>query len=271
VETIIERQSGWQLVNVRELYRYRDLLVQLARRDIAVRYKQTLLGVAWVVLQPLAMMAAFSFFLARVGDISERVANYPLFVLTGLIAWGCFSTIISSSGLSMLGNQALVTKVYFPRLIIPISSAGVSLIDLAVGLVVTGVVMAFTGIGPGWNILMIPVITALLVIAALGYGIFLSALSVAYRDFRHVLPFTVQFWMFFTPVIYMPPLALGATARTFLPLNPAHGLILNFRQCLIGGELDWYSLSISSAVALISFVFGCLYFRRFERSFADVI
>lgn len=271
VETIIEARPGWRLVDVRELWKYRELLVLLTWRDVAVRYKQTVLGVAWVVLQPLAMMAAFSLFFAKVGDLTERVENYPLFVLSGLLAWSFFGTTFSSAGQSMIGNQSLVTKVYFPRLILPLSAAGVALVDLAVGLGVLAVGMTICGVTPDSAMVMLPLLILLLAVAALGVGIFLAALIVAYRDFRYILPFLMQFWLFCTPVIYMPVDLLGPTSRALLPLNPAYGLILNFRACLLGTTLDWYALIVSSSVALGGFAIGCLYFRRVERTFADII
>jgi lipopolysaccharide transport system permease protein len=270
-ETVIEPRPGWHLLDVGELWRYRELLLLLTWRDVTVRYKQTALGVAWVILQPLAMMAAFSLFLAKVGGIAEKVEHYPLFVLAGLLAWGCFSTALSSAAASLVGNQNLITKVYFPRLIIPLSAAGVSVVDLAVGLGLLAVVMAIFGVGPGWSVLLVPVLVLLIGVAALGVGILLAALTVSYRDFRYVVPFMIQFWMFATPVIYMPVDLLGPTTQSLLPLNPAYGMVLNFRACVLGTPLDWYALSVSSAVALCGLAVGCLYFRRVERSFADVI
>lgn len=270
-ETVIEARPGWRLLDLRELWRYRELLLLLTWRDVAVRYKQTALGVAWVVLQPLAMMAAFSLFFARAGGIAGQVENYPLFVLIGLLGWGLFSTAITAAGNSLVSNQTLITKVYFPRLIIPLSAAGVSLVDLAVGLGLLAVVMAVFGVAPGWSVFLLPVFVLLLAVAALGVGILLAALTVAYRDFRYVIPFAIQLWMLSTTVIYTPADLLGPTSRAVLPLNPAYGLILNFRNCVLGAPLDWYSLGVSAGVAAAGFVVGCLYFRRVERSFADII
>jgi lipopolysaccharide transport system permease protein len=270
-ETVIEARPGWRLLDLRELWRYRELLLLLSSRDVAVRYKQTVLGMTWVVLQPLAMMAAFSLFLSRVGGIAEHVENYPLFVLAGLLAWGFFSTVIASAGNSLVGNQSLITKVYFPRLIIPLSAAGVSLVDLAVGLGLLAVVMAVFRVTPGWGVFLLPVLVLLLAMAALGVGILLSALTVAYRDFRYVIPFAIQFWMFATPAIYMPAELLGPTTQAVIPLNPAYGLVLNFRNCILGVPLDWYALGMSTGVAVLGFAAGCLYFRRVERTFADII
>jgi lipopolysaccharide transport system permease protein len=271
IETVIEPRKGWRVLNLSELWRYRELLYLLAWRDVAVRYKQTALGVAWVVLQPLTMMAVFSVFLARVGGVGDKVEHYPLYVLAGLLTWGLFSGAITSAAGSLVGNQNLVTKVYFPRLIMPVSAALVGLVDFAVGLGLLGVVMAVFRVDPGWGVLLVPVLTVLLIVSALGVGVLLAALSVAYRDFRHVIPFGVQVWMFATPVIYLPVEVLGETARILLPLNPAYGLILNFRQAVLGGPLDWYALGVSSAVGVLGFLVGALYFRRVERSFADII
>lgn len=270
-ETVIEASRGWQLLNLRELWRYRELVLLLTWRDVTVRYKQTVLGVIWVVLQPLAMMAAFSLFLARAGGVGGQVENYPLFVLIGLVAWQFFSGAVTAAAGSVVGNQSLVTKVYFPRLIIPLSAAGAGLVDLAVGIGLLAVAMVWFGAVPGVAVILLPVIALLLAVSALGVGILLAALTVSYRDFRYVVPFCVQFWMFATPVIYMPVESLGPTTRSLLPLNPAYGLILNFRNATLGAPLDWSALAISAAVGLAGFAVGCLYFRRVERNFADVI
>lgn len=272
IETVIQAKPGWRLVDFGELWRYRELLFFLTWRDVKVRYKQTVLGIVWVVLQPLATMAVFSLFLGRVGGIAGQVENYALFVLAGLIPWGFFSGAITAAANSVVGNQNLVTKVYFPRLIIPVSAAGVGLVDLAVSLALLAVMMVIFSTLPGWGFVLLPVVVLLLAIGALGVGILLSALTVAYRDFRYVIPFTIQFWMFATPSIYMPVgSVLGPTSQAVLPLNPAYGLVLNFRACALGLPVDWYSLVVSGSVAVAAFVVGCLYFRRVERSFADII
>ena len=270
-ETVIEPRSGWRLPDVAELWRFRELFYILAWRDVAVRYKQTVLGVAWAVIQPLATMAVFSLFLSRVGGIADQVDYYPLFVLAGLLPWGLFSGVVTAAGNSLVGNQGLVTKVYFPRLIIPFSAAGSAVVDFAVGLVLLALFMPFVGAAPGWGLVLLPIVVLLLVTAALGVGTLLAALTVAYRDFRYVIPFGIQLWMFATPIIYLPAEVLGPTTRLVLPLNPAYGLILNFRNCALGAPVDWYSLAVSGGVAVALFVAGALYFRRVERSFADVI
>jgi lipopolysaccharide transport system permease protein len=270
--TIIERRPGWHLIDLGELWRYRELLFFLTWRDIKVRYKQTVLGAAWAVLQPLATMLVFSLFLGRAaGEVGARWP-YPLFVLAGLIPWTFFSNAIATAGQSVVGNQNLVTKVFFPRLIIPMGAVGAGLIDLAISFAMLVITMFWYGVAPGWNMLLVPPILLSLMIAALGVGILLSALTVAYRDFRHVVPFMVQLWMFATPSIYLQAEGVVSPRWTpFLPLNPAYGLISNFRQAMLGGAIDAYSLALSTVVGAGVFVIGCLYFRRVERDFADII
>jgi lipopolysaccharide transport system permease protein len=270
--TVIERRSGWQVVDLRELWRYRELLYFLTWRDIKVRYKQTALGAAWAVLQPFATMVVFSLFVGRLVEAAPGGVPYPLFVFAGLLPWNFFANGITAGGTSVVGNQNLVTKVYFPRLAIPISAAGAGLVDFAVAFGMLTVLMAYYGVMPGLGLLLAPAILLLLVAAMLGAGILLAALTVAYRDFRHVVPFLVQFGMFATPCIYLSPdVVAGPTGQAVLPLNPAYGLILNFRQAVLGGPFDWYALAVSAAVGLGLLAFGCLYFRRVERRFADII
>jgi lipopolysaccharide transport system permease protein len=269
-ETVIERRPGWRIIDLRELWRYRELLFFLTWRDVKVRYKQTVLGTAWAVLQPLATMIVFAFFLGRVGGVADGVANYPLFVFAGVLPWTFFSNAVTQAGNSVVTNQNLVSKVYFPRLAIPFSAVGACLFDFVVALALLAAMMAWYGTAPGWGLLLAPVIMLLLTATALGVGTLLSALIVAQRDFRYILTFCVQLWMFATPCIYLPT-PVGENGRLWLPLNPAYGLLLNFRQAVLGGVLDWYALGVSSAVGLGLLVLGCLYFRRVERSFADVI
>ena len=275
--TIIERQPGWRLVNVRELWRYRELLFFLTWRDIKVRYKQTVLGAAWSILQPLATMIVFTLFLGRLQTDEPGDLPYPLFVFAGLLPWTFFSNAVGSAGNSVVGSQNLVTKVYFPRLIIPMSAVAAGLVDFAIAfgmlvLMVIGFAFSDTPVVPGWSLLLLPIIVAGLVVAALGVGTLLSALTVAYRDFRHVVPFMIQLWMFATPVIYLKNASfVGPRGQALLPLNPAYGLIDNFRQAVLGGPVHWYELLVSGSVAVALLLVGCLYFRRVERSFADII
>jgi lipopolysaccharide transport system permease protein len=270
--TIIERRPGWQVIDLAELWRYRELLAFLIWRDVAVRYKQTILGVAWAVLQPLATMVVFSLFFRRLAGGAATGVPYPLFVFAGLLPWIFLANAVGTAGQSLIGNQNLVTKVYFPRLLIPAGAVGAGLVDLAISSGMLLVLMLYYGAAPGWGLpLAIPLVLGL-VVAALGVGTLLAALTVAYRDFRHVVPFLVQLWMFATPAIYAQAEdVVGPRWRALLPLNPAHGLIDNFRRAVLGDPLDGYSLAVSGAVAAALFLIGCLYFRRVESSFADVI
>jgi homopolymeric O-antigen transport system permease protein len=270
--TVLERKPGWQLLDLRELWRYRELLYFLTLRDIQIRYKQTILGAAWAILQPLATMLVFSLFFGRVAGNPSSNVPYPLFVLSGLVPWMFFSNAIATAGQSVVGNQNLVTKIYFPRLIIPMGAVGAGLVDLAISFVVLILMMLWYGMAPAWSLALVPFLTFGLVIAALGVGTLLSALTVAYRDFRHAVPFTVQFWMFATPCIYLQTgIRANPILSRALPLNPAYGLILNLRQAILGGPIDGYSLAVSSAVSVLLLLVGCLYFRRVESEFADII
>jgi lipopolysaccharide transport system permease protein len=271
--TVIERRSGWRLLDLRELWRYRELLYFLTWRDIKVRYKQTALGVLWALIQPLATMAAFTLFLGRAAGVSEGLPYpYALFVLAGILPWFFFAAAVTSSGQSLVYNQNLVTKVFFPRMIVPLSATGVCLLDFCIGFGLLLVFMVANGVWPGAGFLWTPVILVLLLAAVLGTGTLLAALTVAYRDFRFVVPFMVQLWMFATPGIYMQTEhILGPRGQWLLPLNPAHGLIVNFRQVMLGGPMDYYALAVSGTVSLLLLALGCLYFRRVERSFADII
>jgi lipopolysaccharide transport system permease protein len=270
--TIIERRPSWQIVDLRELWRYHELLFFLTWRDVKVRYKQTALGAAWAVLQPLATMIVFTLFLGRMAGVATTDVPYPLFVFAGMLPWTFFANAVSSAGNSVVGNQNLVTKVYFPRLIIPMSAVGAGLVDFAVAFGLLAAMMLWYGVLPGWQIVLAPLLVLLMTVAAMGAGTLLSALTVAYRDVRYAVQFGVQLWMFATPCIYLrAETAIGPNARLLLPLNPAYGLIYNFRQAMLGGPLDLYSLSVSAAVSATLLLLGCLYFRRVERGFADII
>jgi lipopolysaccharide transport system permease protein len=270
--TVIERRAGWGWRELAELWRYRELLYFLVWRDVKVRYKQTTLGAAWAVLQPLATMVVFSLFFGRMAGVPTGGLPYPLFVLAGVLPWFFFANAVASAGQSVVGNQNLVTKVYFPRLIIPMGAVGAGLVDFAVSFALLLGLMLYYGVAPGWGFLLLPLLSLGLVVAALGVGTLLSALTVAYRDFRHVVPFLVQLWMFATPSVYMQGDAVvGPTGAALLPLNPAYGLIANFRAAALGLDLDAYSLAVSGGVSLAVLALGCLYFRRVERSFADII
>jgi lipopolysaccharide transport system permease protein len=272
--TLIRRRPGWQLVNVREIWRYRELLFFLTWRDVKIRYKQSVLGVAWAVIQPLANMAVFSLFLGRLTGIGDHVEHYWRFVLVGFLPWTFFSNAIMAASSSVVANDRLVTRVYFPRLIIPFSAVGASLVDFVIAGVLLACVFPFFPPHVHWGTLLAPVVALMLLALALGVGTLLAALTVAYRDVRFLMTFAVQLWMLATPTIYLPADQLGPRAQTVLPLNPAFGLIHAFRQVVLEGGLNeygWYAFGVSSGVSLVLLVGGCLYFRRVERNFADII
>ena len=269
--TIIQARPGWHLVDWREIWRHRELLAFLVWRDVKVRYKQTALGAAWAILQPFATMVVLTFVLGRVASAPASGLPYPLFVFAGMLPWTFFSNAIGSAAQSVVGSQNLVTKVYFPRLIIPLGAAGATVLDFLIGFGMLLAMMAYYRVAPGPGMLLVPFLSAGLAVAAVGMGALLAALTVAYRDFRYVVPFMIQLWMFATPAIYLQADSVGPRARAFLPLNPAQGLIANFRAALLGEPLDLRALAISSAVGLGMLLVGGLYFRRVERDFADLI
>jgi lipopolysaccharide transport system permease protein len=269
--TIVEPRSGWSLLDLSELYRFRELLFFLIWRDVKVRYKQTALGLAWALVQPLGTMLVFVVFLNRLGGLGSEIDNYPIFVLCAAVPWVFFSSAVNGGSLSVLSNERLVTKVYFPRLLVPWSAVGAALFDLAISCGMMAIGFLILGVMPSWTVIFAPIILGLLILAATGFATFFSALIVMQRDIRHVLGFAMQLWMFATPCIYMPAAAPESIAAKILPLNPAYGLILNFRQCVLGGPIEWYSLVVSSLVGLSILLVGLLYFRRVEQILPDRI
>ena len=270
--TVIEPPSGWQLVDVRELWRFRELLFFLVWRDVKVRYKQAVLGVAWAVLQPAMLMVVFSVFLGRLGGFTGGDVPYPLFVLSGLIAWTFFATAVGQAGNSVVGSERLITKIYFPRLAVPFASVGAAVFDFAISLSLLAVVMVAYGHAPSWQIVFAPLAFGILLLTATGLGTLLAALTVAYRDFRFVTPFLIQVAMYATPSIYMlvPP-SSSEGLKWWLAANPLVAPISAFRACLLGSEIPWAGLAVSATVAVGTFVVGCLYFRKVEDEFADKI
>ncbi len=270
--TVFQRKPGWQLLDLGELWTYRELLYFLTLRDIKVRYKQTVLGAAWAILQPLATMLVFSLFFGRVAANPSSSVPYWLFALAGLVPWMFFSTAIAAASQSVVSNQTLVTRVYFPRLMIPMGAIGAGLVDFAIAFFMLLLMMILSGVAPqGWCTL-VPFLMLGLVITALGVGTLLSALTVKYRDFRHVVPFLVQFWMFATPCIYLQrEPELGGVARLLIAINPLYGLIANLRAALLGLPLNLPALAVSSLVATILLIVGCFCFRQMEGAFADII
>lgn len=270
--TIIEPPRGWQLVNVRELWKFRELVYTLTWRDVKVRYKQTALGAAWAILQPLMMMVVFTIFFGRMAGVPSGDLPYPLFAYAGLLPWTFFATAITAAGNSVVGAERLITKIYFPRLAVPFAAVGAAVVDFVVAFGLLLVLMAYYRVAPGPGLLLTPVIFGLITLAALGIGTLLSALNVAYRDIRYVIPFLVQLGMFATPTVYMQPKP-GATGwvQALLALNPMTSLIAAFRASVLGGPIAWGELGLASAAVVLVLVVGCLYFRKVEDGFADII
>jgi lipopolysaccharide transport system permease protein len=268
--TTIEPSKEWRALDLNELWAYRELLWVLTARDIKVRYKQTALGFAWAIIQPAMMMVVFSIFFGVLAKMPSNGYPYPIFVYAGLLPWTFFANAISTSGYSLIGSAQLVSKVYFPRLIIPLASIGGGLVDFAISSSVLLLLMSWYGIGWSANLLVTPILVAGTVFVALGVGTFLSALTVAYRDFRYVVPFMVQFWMFATPVVY-PATIVPQTWRWALFLNPMAGIIEGFRAAFLGQPLNLFALLTSFGVALVLFLVGIAYFEKVERRFADII
>jgi lipopolysaccharide transport system permease protein len=272
VITVIRPPLGWQLVNVTELWKFRELLAFLVWRDVKVRYKQTLLGAAWAVLQPAMMMVVFNVFFARMAKVPAGDMPYPLFVYAGLLPWSFFATSITNAANSVVGSERLITKIYFPRLAIPFASVGAAVVDFCCAFGLLIVMMLWYGVMPGWGLFLVPGLLACFALTAAGVGTALAALNVAYRDFRYVVPFIVQLWMFATPTIYMDPDANGAgTYDHLLIVNPLSPLVNSFRRAVLGGSVPWLQLGIAATVSIGIFVLGCLYFRRVEDGFSDII
>jgi lipopolysaccharide transport system permease protein len=270
--TVIERKPGWQFIDGAELWRFRELLFFLVWRDIKVRYKQTILGAAWAIVQPLAMMAAFALFMGRVASEKNPSIEYPLFVFAGLLPWTFFANAVSTASSSVVTNERLVTKVYFPRLLVPFGTVIASLLDFLLAFVVLLIMMPIFGAQPRWEFLALPAVVLVVVSLAAGLGVLLAALTVAYRDIKVIVPLALQLGMFATPSIFLQKMSeLGPRTKGMLLLNPMHGVILNFRAAALGGTLDLESLGISAAWAVVLLIFGCMYFRRVERGFADII
>ena len=268
---VIRRSHGLASLNLRELWHYRELAYFLAWRDIKVRYKQTTIGVAWVVLQPLAMMAVFSLFFGRLANVPSDGLPYHLFVLSALLPWHLFSRTISESTTSLITDQRLITKVYFPRIIVPVSTIIAAMVDFCIIACLLFAMMLIYGITPGLRVLWLPLFVLLLLVSSMGVGFWLSALNVEYRDVMYTVPFLNQLWFFLTPVVY-PSSLLPQQWRIFYGLNPITGVVEGFRWCLLGkGEGLSPMVALSAIVAVSLFGSGVIWFRSRERTFADAL
>lgn len=273
--TVIENRSGWSLADFREMWRFRELFYYLTLRDIKLRYKQTVLGVGWSVFQPIATILVFVVFIGILGKAKGGMeqAEYLLFVVTGVLPWTFFATAVTNAGNSLISNERLVSKTYFPRLALPAANVFAALFDFTICMVLLAVTLVCFGVAPTWQLLLLPVAVGVLVILATAFGVLLSALIASQRDFRFLLNFGVQLWMFATPCIYLPADAYGETAKRWLLLNPVNGLVVNFRAAVLGTEypLDFASLGLSAAVAAGLFAMSLVYFKRVDRTLADSI
>jgi lipopolysaccharide transport system permease protein len=270
-ETVIERSSGWPSLRLDELSEARELLYFLTWRDVKVRYKQTALGVTWAVLQPLLTVVVFTLFFNRVANISSGTIPYPVFSLAGLVPWLFFVGALTLSSAALVASANLLTKVYFPRLVIPIATTLTGLPDFLIGFAMLLIVMAAYGVAPTVWIVLLPLIFLIVLAAALGVSFWLSALNVTYRDVRYIVPIAAQLWLLATPIAY-PVSGLDSPWNVLLGLNPMAGAVDAFRWALVGGPAPPVGMvALSAAVALALFVGGAYYFRGMERRFADVI
>jgi len=267
----IQPSRGWVSLKLGEIWEYRELLYFLTWRDIKVRYKQTALGAAWAIIQPFFTMVVFSLFFGRLAKMPSDGVPYPIFSFAALVPWTFFANGLSQSSNSLVGSSNLITKVYFPRLIIPISAVVSGVVDFVLAMMVLFAMMIYYGVSPTINALFLPLFVLLAFITSLGVGLWLSALNVEYRDVRYVLPFVVQFWMFATPIAY-PSTLLHEPWRTIYGLNPMVGVIEGFRWALLGTETaPGPIIFVSSLASLLILVTGAFYFRRMEKTFADVV
>lgn len=267
----IEAASAWTSIGFKELWQYRELLYFLTWRDAKVRYKQTVLGAAWAVIQPLFMMVVFSLFFGRLAGVPSDGIPYPVFTFCGLLPWQLFAHALTESSNSLVGSQHLITKVYFPRLVIPIAAVLGGGIDFVIAFVILIGMILYFGIVPGWAIITLPGFVVLALMTALACGLWLSALNAQYRDVRHTINFLVQFWLFATPVVY-PSSLIPEKWRPLYGLNPMAGVVEGFRWALLGtSEPPGLMLAVSIIVVLMLLFGGLFYFRRMEQGFADVI
>jgi lipopolysaccharide transport system permease protein len=266
---VIEPQRGWRSIDFGELWRYRELLYFLVWRDIKVRYKQTVIGAAWAILQPLCQMVIFSVIFGAFAKIPSEGFPYPIFVYAGLLPWTFFANAVSQSSVSLINQSQLLTKVYFPRLFIPSSSIGVGLADFGLSFCVYICLMLWYGHAPGVAVVLLPVLLLLTMMTALGVGVFLASVTVSYRDFRLVVPFMVQIWMYLSPVVYAVTL-VPEKYRWIMAFNPMTGIIGGFRSALLNQPVDWNALGISAVISSLVLLIGVSNFRRTERRFADI-
>jgi lipopolysaccharide transport system permease protein len=267
----IHPSRGWRLLNLRELWQYRELLYFLTLRDIKVRYKQTALGIVWVILQPMAMLVVFTLIFGRLAKMPSEGLEYPLFAIAALLPWQVFSRGLGEASTSLLADQRVITRVYFPRIMVPTATILSALVDFAVACILLIGMMIFYKVVPTSNVVWLPAFIALMFTTALGVSFWLSALNLEFRDVRYVLPFLTQFWLFLTPVVY-PSQLVPEQWRVVYSLNPMVGVVEGFRWALFGtGPGPGAMLSISTVVAVTVFLGGILFFHWRERTFVDAV
>lgn len=266
----IEPSKSWVALNWRELWIYRELLYFLTWRDVKVRYKQTVLGAAWAILQPLFMMIVFSLFFGRLAGVELNGIPYALFALMGLVPWTFFANAVTTSGNSLVGNTNLITKVYFPRVLVPAAAVAAGLVDFVFAFLTLAVAMLYYKVGLTVNILMLPVLVLLTTLFALAVGMWMSALNVKYRDVRFALPFLIQIWLFVSSVI-LPSTALPQKWRWLLVLNPMSAIIESYRAALFGLPFPWQALGIATLITVVVLFYSGYSFHKVEKTFADII
>jgi lipopolysaccharide transport system permease protein len=273
---IIEPTQGWAGLKLKDIWEYRELLYFLIWREVKIRYKQTLLGAAWAVLQPLATMVVFTIFFGKLAQIGSDGLPYPIFSYAGLLPWTFFAEAVAKSSGVLVGSSNLLTKVYFPRLILPLSAVLSGIVDFAIAFVILIGMMVYYGFWPSAAVLYLPLLLLLACASALGIGMWLAALNVKYRDVRYVVPFVVQIWLFVTPVIYPASKATSKLAQMGLPiwlygLNPMVGVVEGFRWALLRSGHPGPLIATSTVMTFLLLLGGGFYFRRMERTFADVV
>jgi lipopolysaccharide transport system permease protein len=268
---LIKPSKGWVSLKLHELWEYRELLYFLVWRDVKVRYKQTVLGAAWAIIQPFFTMVVFSLFFGKLAKMPSDGIPYPLFSYAALVPWAFFANGLSQASNSLVGSSHLITKVYFPRLVVPISSVISGILDFALAFIVLLGMTLYYGIIPTFNVIWLPFLLFLAFVTALGVGMWFSALNVQFRDVRYILPFLTQFWMFATPIVY-PSSLLPEPWRTVYGLNPMVGVVEGFRWALLGTQTAPGPIVIVSSLASIAILIGgAFYFRRMEKTFADLV
>ena len=267
---VIQPSKRWNLLSFKDIWAYRELLFFLTWRDVKVRYKQTALGAAWAILQPLFMMVIFTIFFGRLAGVRSSGIPYPVFALAALVPWTFFSNSITASGNSLVGSANLITKVYFPRLIVPAAAMLAGLVDFALAFGLLCLLMLYYRVTLTAQVLFLPVLVLLTALFALGVGTWMSALNVKYRDVRFALPFVIQLWLFVSSVI-LPSSSVPEKWRWLLLLNPMSAIIEGYRSALFGLPFDWPALGIASVLTALVLVYSFYSFGRVERSFADII